>query len=293
MSAIEVSADLVRETRHFAFIDEKLTPQKVRQRGGIAGACSTGPGMSLKRRFERRLRDAAGIVRDRGRGDAAITSRSVIFAETGRDESIDILIVEAPTLLDHRSRQRRQRGEFAVLRQTALTNGLDIRRIDAFLQRQRGMERDRPAHALVTASVSRTICTCASVKLPPCTFPNSRQGCRSEPEKSPWRRQCSGSYQTPTAIAAAPASNLRGRIPMCEPEILSCDSAFIDVRVGHVRMHDDPAAIYLGAPLLAGAPINPRFSPNDFPSKVILRPLPEPRCRVWRRYAARSAPAAP
>jgi hypothetical protein len=51
-------------------VDPKRTPQQLRLRGDLDGAwISTGPGMSLKWRFERRLRDAAGIVRDRGRGD--------------------------------------------------------------------------------------------------------------------------------------------------------------------------------------------------------------------------------
>ena len=102
----------------------------------------------------------------------AMTSRRMILAEAGRDESIDILIVQTPTLFDHRSGQSRQRGELAVLGQTALANGPDVRWIDPFLERQSRMERDGPVQALVTASVSRTVWTCASVKLPPCTLPN-------------------------------------------------------------------------------------------------------------------------
>ena len=68
----------------------------------------------------------------------------MIFAETGREESFDVLIVEATALFDHRFRQSGQRGEFAVLWQTTVTNGLHIRRIDPLLERQRRMERDGP-----------------------------------------------------------------------------------------------------------------------------------------------------
>jgi hypothetical protein len=80
-----------------------------------------GPGLSLKRRLERRVRDAAGVVRDRRRGDRGNYFEEVIFAETGREESFDVLMVEPPALFDHRFRQSRQRGEFAVLWQTTVT----------------------------------------------------------------------------------------------------------------------------------------------------------------------------
>src|ERR1700677_1261550 len=100
--------------------------------------------MSLKRRVERGLRDAAGVVRDRGRGDDGDDLQGMIIAETCCDKSIDILIVETPPLFDHRPGQRRQRRELAVFRQTALTNGLDIRWVDPLLERQSCMERDRP-----------------------------------------------------------------------------------------------------------------------------------------------------
>ena len=86
--------------------------------------------MSLKRRLKRRLRDAAGVVRDRRRGDRGDHFEEVIFAKTGREESFDVLIVEAPALFDHRFGQSRQRGELAVLWRTTLTNGLHIRRVD-------------------------------------------------------------------------------------------------------------------------------------------------------------------
>ena len=68
----------------------------------------------------------------------------MILAKTGRDESIEVLIIKAPTLFDHRSCQPRQRGEFAVPGQTTLTNGLYICWIDPFLERQSRMERDCP-----------------------------------------------------------------------------------------------------------------------------------------------------
>src|ERR1700729_3103160 len=102
----------------------------------------TGPGMSLKRGLQRRLRDASGIVRDRGRGDDGDDLESMILTEAGRDESIDLFIVKTPTLFDHRSCQSRQRSEFAVPGHTTLTNGLYIRWINSFLERQSRMERD-------------------------------------------------------------------------------------------------------------------------------------------------------
>jgi len=42
---------------------------ELRDRTLLASGDSTRPGMGLKRRLERSLRDAAGVVRDRGRGD--------------------------------------------------------------------------------------------------------------------------------------------------------------------------------------------------------------------------------
>jgi hypothetical protein len=44
----------------------------------------------------------------------------MILAEAGGDESVDVLIVEAPALFGQRPCQSRQCGEFAVLRQTPL-----------------------------------------------------------------------------------------------------------------------------------------------------------------------------
>src|SRR5271154_585168 len=100
--------------------------------------------MRLKRRLERGFRNAAGVVRDRGRGDRGDHLESVIFAEAGCDELIEVLIIETPALLDHRLRQSRQRSEFAISRQTTLTYGLDISQIDPLLERQGRMERDGP-----------------------------------------------------------------------------------------------------------------------------------------------------
>src|ERR1700722_15694397 len=91
------------------------SPRILCQRGDLAGT-STGPGMSLKRRFERRLGDAAGVVRDRGRGDRGDHFQEMIFAETGREESIDVLLIETSAFFDHRFRQRRQRSELVILR---------------------------------------------------------------------------------------------------------------------------------------------------------------------------------
>src|SRR5271166_3199586 len=69
----------------------------------------------------------------------------MVFTEAGRNEPIDILIAETPAFFDHRFCQSRQRSELTILRQTALANGLDIRRIDPLLERQSRMERDRPS----------------------------------------------------------------------------------------------------------------------------------------------------
>ena len=70
----------------------------------------------------------------------------MILAEAGRDESVDVLIVKTPTFFDHRSCQNRQRGEFVVLRQTTLTNGLNIRRIEPFLKGQKPYGTRRPTY---------------------------------------------------------------------------------------------------------------------------------------------------
>jgi hypothetical protein len=56
----------------------------------VIGGGSTVPGAGLKLRLERSLRDAAGVVRDRGRGDEGNDLERMIFAEAGRDEPIDI-----------------------------------------------------------------------------------------------------------------------------------------------------------------------------------------------------------
>src|SRR5271166_183255 len=93
----------------------------------------------------------------------------MVFTEAGRDEPIDILIVETPAFFDHRSCQSRQRSELTILRQTALADGLDIRRIEPSLSARAVWNATAQAQALVTASVSRTVWICASVKLPPCT----------------------------------------------------------------------------------------------------------------------------
>src|SRR6516164_501132 len=74
------------------------------------------PGVSLKWRLERRLGDTAGVVRDRGRGNDGNDLQGVVFAETGRDESIDVLVVETSTFFDHCLRQSRQRSKLSVLR---------------------------------------------------------------------------------------------------------------------------------------------------------------------------------
>src|SRR5271165_607896 len=69
----------------------------------------------------------------------------MVFTEAGRNEPIDILIVETPAFFDHCFCQSRQRSELTILRQTALADGLDIRRIDPLVERQSRMERDRPS----------------------------------------------------------------------------------------------------------------------------------------------------
>jgi hypothetical protein len=68
----------------------------------------------------------------------------VVLAEPGREESIDVLIAEMSALFDHCLRQAGQRRELAVLRSTTITDGLDIRWIDAFLESESRMERHGP-----------------------------------------------------------------------------------------------------------------------------------------------------
>jgi len=62
---------------------------------------STSPGVNLKRRFERSLREAAGVVRDRGRSDRSNHLKGMIFAETRCEETIDVFIIKTPALFDH------------------------------------------------------------------------------------------------------------------------------------------------------------------------------------------------
>src|SRR5215831_7834446 len=100
--------------------------------------------MGLKRRVEKRLGYAAGVVRDRGRRDCRDHLKEMVLAEAGREESTDVLVVETSALFDHRLRQSGQRCEFAVLRRTTFANGLHIRRIDAFFERKRRMKCDGP-----------------------------------------------------------------------------------------------------------------------------------------------------
>jgi hypothetical protein len=56
--------------------------------------------------------------------------QGMILTETGRNESIDVLVVEASALFDHRLCQSRQRGKLDVLRQSALADGLPILRVE-------------------------------------------------------------------------------------------------------------------------------------------------------------------
>ena len=67
----------------------------------------------------------------------------MIFTETRGNESSDVLIVETTALFDQCLRQSRQRGELAVLRRATLANGLNVRRLEPLLERQRSVECDR------------------------------------------------------------------------------------------------------------------------------------------------------
>jgi hypothetical protein len=79
------------------------------------------PGLSLKRRLKRGAGDAAGVVRYRRGSDDGNDLERVILAVTGREESIDVLVIEKPALFDHGLCQGRQRSELGILRQPALT----------------------------------------------------------------------------------------------------------------------------------------------------------------------------
>jgi hypothetical protein len=54
--------------------------------------------MGLKRRVERRLRDAVGVIRDGGRGDCRDHLKEMVLAEAGREESIDASSLRRPRL---------------------------------------------------------------------------------------------------------------------------------------------------------------------------------------------------
>src|SRR5262249_26112640 len=66
---------------------------------------STLPGVCLKGCFERSLGDAAGVIRDCGRGDDGNDFQGMILAKTRRDKLLNILITETSALFDHRSCQ--------------------------------------------------------------------------------------------------------------------------------------------------------------------------------------------
>jgi hypothetical protein len=69
---------------------------------------SSVPQICLKRLFDWRPRDAAGIVCDSGRRDNRDYLEGVVLAETGRKEFIDILIIEVSALLNQGFRQSRE-----------------------------------------------------------------------------------------------------------------------------------------------------------------------------------------
>ena len=91
---------------------------------------SISPGVGLKRRLERRFGDASSAVGDRRGRDDCNNLEQLVFANSGRDESFYILIVESSTLLDHDLCQSRERGKLHVLGQATLADGLNIFRVD-------------------------------------------------------------------------------------------------------------------------------------------------------------------
>jgi hypothetical protein len=97
---------------------------------------------SWKGTLQRRVRDTAGIVRDgRGRDDGDRLEQQIL-AKPGRQEPLDVLLIEPPALFDERPRQSGECAKLAVRRRAASAHRLDIRRIDTSLQAERGMERD-------------------------------------------------------------------------------------------------------------------------------------------------------
>ncbi len=168
--------------------------------------------MSLERCLERRFCDAASVVRNRGRGNDSDDFERKVFADTGRDKSIDILIVETAALFDQCFCQSRQGGELAVLRQATLTNGLNVLWFEPFLERQNCVERDRPG-ACVGHRIGKQqdLDLCFRETAAVDSLEQADEAVDQDREMSTWHRQCSGAYRRLTATVAVPVLNVQVR----------------------------------------------------------------------------------
>jgi hypothetical protein len=81
--------------------------------------------------LQRRMSDAAGVVRDGRRSDYQDDFKNFILTESCLRERGDIVIVKAPPFFDQRPGQLRKGCVLAILRRAPLTDGLDVRRIEA------------------------------------------------------------------------------------------------------------------------------------------------------------------
>ena len=73
-----------------------------------------------------------------------ITSMQQILAKAGREEALDLLIIEPTALFDQCTRQCGESAKLLVRRRAASTYRIDIRGIETCLQSESGVERDRP-----------------------------------------------------------------------------------------------------------------------------------------------------
>src|SRR6185312_9465201 len=115
----------------------EIAPTRKSGRGeGRCRCASRGlalPGEFLQMRLQRRIRDIAGVVRDRRRRNDRDRFKQEILAVAGCEETLDILLIELPALFDQRTRQCRERAELFIRRRAAIAHPLDINGVKASL----------------------------------------------------------------------------------------------------------------------------------------------------------------